>query len=467
MSRNTRLATLAMLVAMLAVPLASTAHKPVFLSPSTTTKTVPDASVSYAAYGTFRTSGDAYVVRGPLEAGDPLIGQILLPDAEPERSLDPDALPTLTITTPSGSTIRVPMLKQPTPFHEPITQTDYLTIANLERSADRAGTYTWRITANGPGRFVMVSGKTEKFGGKDVVTLPKVISTVRTWAEGSKDAGASSDATSTSTGTVDRAASVLSAALRGAVAVAAMMLAAVIGIATRDNSYVDLFWGPNFVAISIACISAMPEVTQRAWLMLAMVTLWAVRLTWHLGRRKRGMHGEDFRYAQWREQWGRMWLVRSLLQVYALQGVLALIVGTPILVVAADWSGGMDGWMVIGACVWLFGLVIEMVADAQVARFVARRAAGTEHQRMCTTGLWSISRHPNYLGEVIAWWGIGIVAAGAELGWAALIGPAAITLLIRFVSGVPMLEAAWKDREGFDEWAARTPVFLPLPRRRR
>lgn len=446
----------------------ATAHKPIFLTRSATTVRVQDASVSYAAYGTFTAAGDQFRIRGPLNVGDTLLAQILVPDAAPERRGSDTTWPKLTVTTPSGTRLAVPFMRAPDRFHEPFTQTDYLTVSDLSQRATERGVYTWTATAQRPGRCVVVLGTAEQFGAGDIATLPRTIGRVRTWARGpasGDSSSASTDATTSGSGIVDDATRAASPALRGALAVAALMfIAFIVGIATRDNSYVDLFWGPNFVVIAAAAFSGMSAMTPRAWVVATLVTLWALRLTWHLTRRKLRMPGEDFRYATWRRQWGRTWVIRSLLQVYTLQGLLALIVAAPILAVAADHADNVDIWMVIGAAVWLAGIAMEMIADMQITRFVARRAAGTETARMCTTGLWSISRHPNYLGEVIAWWGVGIVALGASGGLLGLIGPVAISLLIRFVSGVPLLEQAWREREGFAEWAERTPVFVPWPR---
>jgi steroid 5-alpha reductase family enzyme len=458
--------TFAPLALALVTPEAS-AHKPIFLDSSNTVERVKDASVSYAAYGEFARKGEQHVITGPLTKGDPLVAEILLPDADPERSHSSSQWPRIVVTTPSGREIRVSSLRQPTKFAEPITRTNYLTVASLEQPAPESGEYRWTAISQTGGRFVMVLGKEERFGASDVVTLPRVIATVRSWARGDANERDSQDATASATSTDETLIGALDPAFRGALAVALMMLiAAIIGIATRDNSYVDIFWGPNFVAIAVAAFSAMPNITTRAWLVLGLVTIWALRLTLHLWVRKRATKGEDFRYANWREEWGRTWLIRSIGQVYMLQGLLALLVSLPILVVATDWTEGVDAWMVIGAAVWLVGMVIETIADRQVRAFVRRRAAGLETARMCTTGLWSISRHPNYLGEVIAWWGIGIIAIGTPLGWIGLIGSLSINLLIRYVSGVPMLEAAWKHRDGFAAWAEQTPVFVPWPRRR-
>jgi steroid 5-alpha reductase family enzyme len=245
-----------------------------------------------------------------------------------------------------------------------------------------------------------------------------------------------------------------------------MVVAGTIAVAKRDNGTVDVFWGPMIATIAtFGTVGPASEVSGISWIVLILVWVWAIRLALHIGLRQRGSKGEDFRYAEWRRQWGRWWLVRSIGQVFVLQAALATVVSSPILVIAASSQPEGPGWILvaIGAGVWAVGFVLEVVADAQITRFVARKKAGLEHARMCTTGVWGISRHPNYLGEAVAWWGIGLIAFAVPYGWLGLIGPLVITYLLRFVSGVPMLEAAWRDRDGFAEWSRRTPVFLPKP----
>jgi steroid 5-alpha reductase family enzyme len=196
--------------------------------------------------------------------------------------------------------------------------------------------------------------------------------------------------------------------------------------------------------------------------MTALTTVWAARLVLHISTRRRGST-EDFRYAGWREQWGRLWLVRSYLQVFLLQGLFMLLVASPLIAAGAgpDSDLGLYAW--IGAAVWLVGLTCEAVADAQLAAF--KRDPGNKG-RIMDRGLWSWSRHPNYFGEALLWWGVWIAGLGSPLGWVAVLGPVTITYLLRFVSGVPLLEKHYEGNEEFAAYSRRTSVFVPLPPRR-
>lgn len=246
-----------------------------------------------------------------------------------------------------------------------------------------------------------------------------------------------------------------------AIAVAALLaLAAAVGLRRRDNSVVDVFWGPSFLVAAIAAAAAAPTPGPRTWLALAMVAAWALRLAWHIGRRWRSHPGEDWRYAAWRRQWGASWWWRSILQVYLLQGVLALVASTAVFIAIGARDQQLDAWSIVGVVVWLAGMTVEVTADRQLASFVARKRSGRA-SGFCTEGLWGWSRHPNYLGEALLWWGVSISVLGVPGGLLGIVSAALVTTLVRFVSGVPILERAWRDRPGFETWAARTPVFLP------
>lgn len=239
-------------------------------------------------------------------------------------------------------------------------------------------------------------------------------------------------------------------------------IVATIGIARRDNSVADVFWGPTFAVAGFAALTAIPGESRgaRTALVLTLVTVWATRLAAHIASRRQREGGEDRRYAEWRRSWGRGVWLRSLLQVYLLQAFLAFVGSTAVFVVLLGGDQRIDAFAIIGALVWATGFTLEVVADLQLARFLARKRAGLA-SGMCTEGLWSRSRHPNYFGEAVAWWGISIIALGVPFGWIGLVSGALVTALVRFVSGVPILERSWRDRPGFEAWARTTPVFVP------
>jgi len=229
-----------------------------------------------------------------------------------------------------------------------------------------------------------------------------------------------------------------------------------VSLVRRDASVADPAWAPAFLLIAAVSMAVTPAPGPRAWIALTLVGLWAARLGSHLLRRNRS-HGEDPRYVAMRAQHGaRFWWV-SLFTVFLLQATLAWIVSLPLQAAVASTTplGILDG---VGVAAWIAGFTCEAVADAQLARF---RADPNSRGTVLDTGLWRYSRHPNYFGDALLWWGIGLLGAAAG-AWAALVGPLLMNVLIVRVSGVSLLEKDIGDRRpGYREYVRRTSSFVP------
>lgn len=232
-----------------------------------------------------------------------------------------------------------------------------------------------------------------------------------------------------------------------------------VSLAVRDASIVDIAWGPLILLIGVTYYLATAEPGSRARLMVALVALWAVRLAAHIGVRNLG-HGEDSRYAVWRQRYGARWWWFSYFKVFLLQGVIAWIVATPLFYAITSGSPvHFTPWDQGGALVFAAGFLFEAIGDEQLRRFKADPA---NQGRVMNTGLWRYTRHPNYFGEAVLWWGLGLIGAATPLGWMGLVGPAIITFLLIRVSGVAMLERTLKTtKPGYAEYIASTPAFFP------
>ena len=232
-----------------------------------------------------------------------------------------------------------------------------------------------------------------------------------------------------------------------------------VSLRLKDSSIVDIFWSLGFILVAFVYAGLLPEgLRERKLLSLAMVTVWGLRLSIHLARRNWG-RPEDYRYAAWREQYGAAWPLRSLFQVFWLQAVLLWVVSAPLLAAQAS-SAPLTVLDALGAAVWLIGLTFEAVGDAQLARFKADPA---NKGKVLDTGLWRYTRHPNYFGDAMVWWGIYLVALSAG-GWWTIYGPALMTYLLVRVSGVAMLEQSLKDKKPqYAEYIRRTSAFIPMP----
>jgi steroid 5-alpha reductase family enzyme len=238
----------------------------------------------------------------------------------------------------------------------------------------------------------------------------------------------------------------------------------VISLRLDDASIIDVAWGIGFVLIAAICLAGGHGALGRRIALAGMAAAWGVRLAVHIGRRNHGQP-EDFRYAAIRERdFDHFWIV-SLYRVYLVQAVLMFVIALPLVAGsgrgAAHGLGPLDG---LGVAVWAVGLGFEAVGDLQLARF---KAVATNSWRVMDRGLWRYTRHPNYFGDVVAWWGIGIVAAGAGGTWWALVGPAVNTLILTRLTGKPLLESTIGERRpGYAAYVQRTSGFVPLPPRR-
>lgn len=236
-----------------------------------------------------------------------------------------------------------------------------------------------------------------------------------------------------------------------------MNIAFIVAMIKRDNSVVDIFWGPGFVLLAAVLLVSGTQFSARSVLVFGMVALWGIRLGIYILIRNKG-RGEDFRYAAWRKNW-KYFRVRSYFQIFMLQGSLMLLISWPVLhsIHSPETEIGITG--IIGLAVFLTGFLFEAFADAQMQKF---KKTPSNKGQLLTTGLWKYTRHPNYFGEALLWWGFWILAVPVVNGIFTLVSPVIISLLLRYVSGVPMLERKYEGRPDWEEYKAKTPVFIPF-----
>jgi steroid 5-alpha reductase family enzyme len=232
-----------------------------------------------------------------------------------------------------------------------------------------------------------------------------------------------------------------------------------IALATKRNDAVDIAWGLGFVVVSIANLIRDHNHSFTAVLVAILVLIWGLRLSWHIGRRNI-KKPEDFRYKTWRTSWGKWLIPRSYFQIFILQGFLMLLVVTPVLVISTYALKGINALVIIGAILWIFGFLFESTGDRQLRKFIANP---DNKGHIMEKGLWRYTRHPNYFGEITQWWSIGIIALSCRHGWIGLVGPLVISFLIIKISGVPLLEKAYKDNPDYQEYKRHTSMLIPLP----
>ena len=230
----------------------------------------------------------------------------------------------------------------------------------------------------------------------------------------------------------------------------------IVSVFRRDVSIVDSVWSLFFLAATIAYVTAIPGTGARMALVLALVTLWALRLSFYITWRHWG-EAEDHRYRAIRARNEPRFAFKSLYLVFGLQGLLAWIISLPLLA-AVTAPTALNLLDYAGAALMLFGLAFETIADAQLFRF---RSRAINRGRVLDTGLWRYTRHPNYFGEFCVWWGFYLIALAAG-GWWAVVSPLLMSFLLLRVSGVTLLEQdIGQRRPAYRDYIARTNAFFP------
>lgn len=226
----------------------------------------------------------------------------------------------------------------------------------------------------------------------------------------------------------------------------------------RDASLVDVWWGPGFAILAGVYTVGLGAWRPRPLLIDALVIVWGARLGWHLATRRTG--AEDPRYAAMRAAHGDAFWWRSLFLVFWLQAVLIWFIGLPILATAGAAGDPPLGRTDLGGVlVFAVGFGIEAVGDWQLRRF---RADAANRGRVLDRGLWRYTRHPNYFGDALLWWGVYLMAASTRAGRLTVLSPALMTFLLLRVSGVTLLERNLRaSKPDYARYVERTSAFVP------
>ncbi|MFU8792730.1 MAG: DUF1295 domain-containing protein [Acholeplasmataceae bacterium] len=238
----------------------------------------------------------------------------------------------------------------------------------------------------------------------------------------------------------------------------------------KNNGIADIAWGLGFVVIAISSFITqtlrlgLSEVNIAAIALSVLVLIWGSRLFFYLGLRNWNKD-EDYRYVAMKEKWKTNLFIKAYVYVFILQGVLMYIISLPIQISYNQPNVGFELTPLLiigfGVLLWIIGFYFEAVGDAQLKAF---KKDPKNKGEILQTGLWKYTRHPNYFGETLMWWAVWIVsiASLSLMTFVGVVGPIIITLLLLFVSGVPLLEKKYKDNEKFQAYAKKTSVFFPL-----
>lgn len=229
----------------------------------------------------------------------------------------------------------------------------------------------------------------------------------------------------------------------------------------RNASIVDIGWSLCFVLAVWAYFFLGQGYAPKRWIIALMVTIWGGRLAWQLYLRYIGSE-EDPRYQELRRSWGDEGENFKFFVMFIFQGVLALLLSVPFLIICGGADAEWHGVEALGILFWLVGVVGEAAADQQLYQFKQNPA---NQGKVCQTGLWSLSRHPNYFFEFIIWVGYFLFALGSPMGWLAILSPALMLILLTKVSGIPLAEAQALKSKGiaYQEYQKTTSPFIPWP----
>jgi steroid 5-alpha reductase family enzyme len=240
-----------------------------------------------------------------------------------------------------------------------------------------------------------------------------------------------------------------------AATISALTILWLISLVVKDASIIDIFWGLGFVILAWTYRVILQNNSGRSLIICILVTIWGVRLALYLANRNLGK-GEDYRYQAWRKEYGgNFWWV-SYFRVFLLQGLLLWLIGATLLVAqtANEWTS-LD---YVGVFFWTIGLIFESVGDYQLAQF---KKNPDNKGKVLDSGLWRYTRHPNYFGDAVLWWGLFCFAASAGAWWT-IFSTVLMTFSLMKVSGVALLEKTLVEtKPQYKDYVKRTSAFFP------
>lgn len=237
-----------------------------------------------------------------------------------------------------------------------------------------------------------------------------------------------------------------------------MNIVFLIALKHKNNGLVDVGWGFGFVVISI--FSLLINIDKFLIIKLIptiLVMLWGFRLSYYLFKRNYKKE-EDYRYKDMRQRWGKNVNIDAYFKIFMLQGLLMSIISLPIIFFNSTYIDKFNLLNIFGLIIWIIGYLFEVIGDYQLKKFIKNP---NNKGKIMTYGLWKYTRHPNYFGESVMWWGIFLITINSSLSYYGIISPIFITFLLVFISGIPLLEKKYENNKEFQEYAKKTSKFIP------
>lgn len=223
-----------------------------------------------------------------------------------------------------------------------------------------------------------------------------------------------------------------------------------ISILKKRDDIADIAWGIGFIIIAFLNLS-IGYINPQSVTIFLLTSVWGLRLALHIYQRNKDKP-EDYRYKSFKSN--------PYFKVFMVQGFFMLLISLPIIVISRLDITTWSDINTVGLSIWFIGFIFEVVGDLQLKQFIADPA---NKGKIMDQGLWRYTRHPNYFGEVTLWWGVWLISFRDLTSFLTIISPLTITILILFVSGIPLLEKKYQGNPGFEKYKSKTSPFFPLP----
>lgn len=231
----------------------------------------------------------------------------------------------------------------------------------------------------------------------------------------------------------------------------------IISLIVKDASIIDIFWGIGFVIVAWFYRTRLHLTDTRSLVYCLLISIWGLRLSLHLAFRNIGK-GEDYRYQEWRNQYKQSWWWVSFFRVFLLQGVLLWIISSVFVPAISKSTSTLNVIDYLGILLWTIGFAFEAIGDWQLTQF---KKDPTNKGQLLQTGLWALTRHPNYFGDALLWWGFYLFAF-SNSGYIYVFSPAIMTFLLMKVSGVALLEQKLQaTKPQYADYSKNVPAFFP------
>jgi steroid 5-alpha reductase family enzyme len=240
--------------------------------------------------------------------------------------------------------------------------------------------------------------------------------------------------------------------------IAATVFVFIFSVIFRNASVYDPYWSVQPMVI-VLCFACCYKLTMATFLLIISVFYWGIRLTGNWAYTFGGLNCQDWRYTKFEKENGRLYPFISFTGIHMMPTLIVFLCTLPaVFTIRKEFHANIGSYL--GAALCICATTLQLVSDTEMHRYRKSGAHG-----LIRTGLWKYSRHPNYLGEILMWWGVGIQAVSVKPEyWWLLAGSAANTVMF-FTVSIPLADKRQSQKPGYAEYRASTRSLLPIPKK--